>query len=112
MSGFLHGLRATAHTARAYYYRTDAPLWRLLVARDVAAYAFGRGVQEPLLVEWNTTAWRHGWGRGRWRVRPGDVILVHGTPNTVRAVNFRLGWVLTDSGVHDLANCCAPWEAP
>lgn len=109
MNDFCRGLVAVLCGAGTHY-RTRTPVWPLFVARDVAAFTWWRGVYWPLADEWNVTAWRHGLGAHRYRVRPGDVIYVHGTPNTVLATNLRKGLVFTSSGIHDLVQCCDPME--
>lgn len=110
MSEYLTGLRSLLRSARAHYV-TQTPLWPLCVIWEAVSFTWWRGVYWPIADLLNIIFWYFGW-RGRWKARVGDVILVHDTPNTVRAIDHRALTVTTDSGVHSRPQCCDLWEAP
>lgn len=110
MSEYLNGLRSLLRSARAHY-ATQTPLWPLCVIWEAVSFTWWRGVYWPVSARLNIIFWYFGWF-GRWKARVGDVILVHDTPNTVRAIDHRALTVTTDSGVHSRPQCCDPWEAP
>lgn len=68
-----------------------------------------RALLTPAGDAWDNLAWRHGWGRGRWRPRIGGKVSVHGgEPETILNLNIAEDKLTTNSGTYSLRQCCDP----
>lgn len=84
----------------------------LFLSCGAVSWIWWRGIYWPIASTVNQFMWWRGWGAHRWRVRPGDDVLMHGVElETVRAVDYRKATVTTDSGTHGLVQCCDPVDA-
>ena len=104
MSGSRILLRSVA------FYREESPRWwPARVVWDMVTWNWWRGVYWPVADTWNVIAWHYGWGAGRWPIRVGGLVRVHGgSPEVVTGRHLRAGTVTTARGTHDFAYCCDP----
>jgi hypothetical protein len=107
MKDFMFGLRC-ATLSSLMYHRDEQRTrwWPILVFGDAMSFTWFRGIYDPVHYSAEGLLWWRGWGQHRWKIRPGDLILVHGSAHEVVRVDYRALEVVTRCGRHDLYQCC------